>query len=714
MYLPDHRLINKNRSYINVFGGYNHNPVISDAEFYDMQNMTADKYPVLSSREARNYKLRVATAEYEYADVSVKTEFVKESLSVSYAIYTITIPVKAEGMYGLNFEINENYVEKWDAQTFRCCKNGRINTAVYAGKNMKEIWAFKGDTHVEIKMTVWKKAGVENWTEENAGLFVQDIRGYKYNATIRGMLLKNGKLAYLIKNKLYWNGQEFDFSDYAKEGKQQLISFGAYILIFPMGVYLNTQDTTDYGYLGNKCSAAVTYSACDLNGAEYQYVLAEKAPENPEDGKYWMKKSSEGDALYRWSETMAMWTAVSTTYIKIQAENDVFKGFDVGDAVHIKNASVDGIDGVNTISSMGTIEEGETTKGYIVITGIIRETTSQTEKVEFERKIPILDYVCVSNNRVWGCHYGEAEDGVVNEIYACKLGDPKNWYSYVGTSMDSYALSLGEDGEFTGAYTYKGYPLFFKENNVYKIYGNYPAAYQLVTYDCRGVQKGSSKSITVVDEYLVYKSINDVCVFDGNYPVSLSQKLGMERYSECAAGAYMGKYYASMKDRNGEFWIFVYDFRTNLWVKDEKLHIEEFISTKSGELYGRTDVAIISFGNKNDALGLLEIPREEETVSWFAELGTYGLDSPDKKFVKEIKIRAAVYPGAKLKVEVYYDDKNKWNEYWVEKAGINGDGKIKTYKVPIIPVNCDTMKIKLSGIGKVEIYSLAKDVEDGK
>ena len=45
--------IPSSRSMIDVFGGYNHNIRISDAEFYDMKNLTSSHYPVLSSRDKR-------------------------------------------------------------------------------------------------------------------------------------------------------------------------------------------------------------------------------------------------------------------------------------------------------------------------------------------------------------------------------------------------------------------------------------------------------------------------------------------------------------------------------------------------------------------------------------------------------------------------------------------------------------------------------------
>ena len=41
------------REYQEQFAGYNHNIRIGDTEFYDMQNMTGNYYPVLSPRDKR-------------------------------------------------------------------------------------------------------------------------------------------------------------------------------------------------------------------------------------------------------------------------------------------------------------------------------------------------------------------------------------------------------------------------------------------------------------------------------------------------------------------------------------------------------------------------------------------------------------------------------------------------------------------------------------
>ena len=59
------------------------------------------------------------------------------------------------------------------------------------------------------------------------------------------------------------------------------------------------------------------------------------------------------------------------------------------------------------------------------------------------------------------------------------LGDFRNWQCFMGLSTDSYYGNLGTDGKFTGAITHMGYPLFFKENCLHKVYGDYPAQFQM-------------------------------------------------------------------------------------------------------------------------------------------------------------------------------------------------------------------------------------------
>ena len=94
----------------------------------------------------------------------------------------------------------------------------------------------------------------------------------------------------------------------------------------------------------------------------------------------------------------------------------------------------------------------------------------------------------------------------VNEIYASKLGDFRNWRCFEGLSTDSYAAARGSDGAFTGAVSYLGNPIFFKERCMERVYAGSQGAHQIVTTECSGVQKGSAKSLQVVGGVLYYLS----------------------------------------------------------------------------------------------------------------------------------------------------------------------------------------------------------------
>ncbi len=71
---------------------------------------------------------------------------------------------------------------------------------------------------------------------------------------------------------------------------------GAYLIIFPDKVYLNTKDLSDYGSLEceRTASAGVAISLCDAEGTAYSGVVQSAgAPEDPEEGTLWMDVSGQ-------------------------------------------------------------------------------------------------------------------------------------------------------------------------------------------------------------------------------------------------------------------------------------------------------------------------------------------------------------------------------------------------------------------------------------
>lgn len=53
MYLPENLPNTNTRAMVDTWRGYNHNYRISAGEFYDMENMSSDFYPLLTPRKKR-------------------------------------------------------------------------------------------------------------------------------------------------------------------------------------------------------------------------------------------------------------------------------------------------------------------------------------------------------------------------------------------------------------------------------------------------------------------------------------------------------------------------------------------------------------------------------------------------------------------------------------------------------------------------------------
>ena len=509
----------------------------------------------------------------------------------------------------------------------------------------------------------------------------------------------------------YVDGSEFVMGEYridmglsvkAEDCPKHLVSMGAYVIIMPDKKYINTMDITDFGEIEASFTSStdVSFELCTISGDVYtDTVISPDEPASPANLDYWIDTSSTPHTLKQYSATSGMWVSIATTYIKISATG-IGKAFQQYDGVTISGIKNAGMQDLN--STMAVWAKGD---DYIVVVGILDAVTTQTVAdgaIKVERRMPNMDFLIESENRLWGCRYGTALNGeVVNEIYACKLGDFRNWNCFMNLSTDSYAASCGTDGQFTGAITHLGYPLFFKENCVHKVYGNYPANFQIQTTACRGVQKGCHQSLAIVNETLFYKARSGICAFDGSLPTEASYALGNEAYSDAVGGAHGNKYYVSMMDAEGIWHLFVYDTAKGMWHKEDNLHASAFCSCRS-ELYcidKDTQNIITMFGSGDEDTG---------EVSWMFETGELGISSPDMKYISRITIRMLMDIGAEMNIYAQYDMSNEW----IHLCNIKGTS-LRSFSIPIRPRRCDYMKLKFEGTGMAKIYSWTKTIEQG-
>ena len=490
---------------------------------------------------------------------------------------------------------------------------------------------------------------------------------------------------------------------------KQLISMGAYVIIMPDKMYINTADLTDFGNIEASVTTAseVTFEMCKVDGSAYgQVPMTDAQPTEPKNMDMWIDTSSTPHTLKQYSETNKMWVAIPTSYVKISCEGSgIGLPFSVYDGVTISGIEAGILSDLN--NTMIIWDKGE---DYIVVTGLLDTVIKQTNPITIKRQMPKMDFIIESENRLWGCRYGDDINGnIVNEIYACKLGDFKNWNCFMGASTDSYAATVGTDGQFTGAITHLGYPIFFKENCMHKVYGNYPANYQIQTTQCRGVQKGSHKSLAIVNEVLYYKSRSAICAYDGSLPQEISYALGNVPYSKAVACSHGNKYYISIHDdtlpENEEdvtqWHLFVYDTQIGMWHREDNTRVDDFCSCR-GELYfiDHYDRKIHTMFGSGD--------KDKAKVEWMAETGILATDYPDKKYISKLNIRMALDIGSRAYFYIQYDS----NEHWEYLFSMDGS-TLRSFTVPIKPKRCDHLKIRVDGYGDAKIYSISKTIEQG-
>ena len=538
-------------------------------------------------------------------------------------------------------------------------------------------------------------------------------RGIVKNFTNPQGILDKEDLMWIENEKLYLNGEEKDLGDVtlSPESPKTLAKMGAFVIIMPDKIWYNV-DKGESGYMEHTNTIAsgnkITFSLCAADGTAIEYHDAEYYEKTePKDGDYMMSHKNGKASLKVYSASTAIWVTVATTYIQITASG-IGKGFEKEDGVKLTLDS--GIDGLSNVfvneEENGKVSTNtvivDRTDDSITITGIINQLIEVIDKeLLVERKVPEMAFITECNNRLWGC----SKDG--HEIYCCKLGDVKNWNCFAGISTDSWAATIGSDGKFTGAITYLGYPMFFKEDCLIKIAVSATGGHQVKETKCRGVQKGSERSLSILNETLYYKSSTCVCAYNGSLPYSISDELGEVRYYDAVAGTIGDRYYISMRDTKGTYYMFVYDSKNGLWCKEDNTEVLYFCR-HADDLYFIDNKDKTMKSVRGTLLYDVEEKATEGKFDWFVESGNIGYSSPDNKYVARINLRIALEFGTNVDFYLQYDSSGMWEH----KFNMSGKGT-RTFTIPIIPTRCDHFKYKLMGKGACKIHSITKTLEEG-
>ena len=513
---------------------------------------------------------------------------------------------------------------------------------------------------------------------------------------VRGVACLDG-LCYVEGNTLHY-GEGKTVSLALTDGEKQLVPFGAFLIILPDRLWVNTV-TGESGACERRSQFQGSFGVvwCMEDGTPYETVVtSETAPENTV--QMWV----QGSTLMGWNETLKAWTEVKPSYLKLIGDG-VGMDFEKGDKLCIQEEQVHEKVELSALFGFGENQVIAKDRDWLVFEGAMEHTRVELEDRQFEliAKMPMMDFVFEHENRLWGCRYGLNNNGeFVNEIYASALGDFKRWYSYQGVSTDSYTASCGTDGKWTGAIKALGYPLFFKENYLHKVYGSYPANYQIQVTPCNGVREGSEKSLVVVDGVLYYHGLSGVYAYDGSLPVCVSEDLGTERYAQAVAGRKESKYYISMADGSEDSVLFCYDTQKRLWHKEDGLSVRQFATVGRALHYITGDEAVYAIGGEGSLI--------EKNIPWFAETGLLGLGDSEHKYILSLSVRLSASFGTQLRFYVQYDS----SQDWLHIGSFSGVGTDSVH-LPMRIRRCDHLRLRIEGEGDAKFYSMTITTEKG-
>lgn len=477
-------------------------------------------------------------------------------------------------------------------------------------------------------------------SDEHPCLYQRKPRGIYSEAykNPTAMIVKDKKLAVISEGSFYYDGDLYP--SLKLSGQTQMVAINTKICFFPEKVFFNVK-TKETGSL----SASISLENTSVTVTTSTITFAEDLGID--------KKLFVGDA------------------IQISASDDKLNVSAVVQSVTGKSITFP------DETFISVIAEGQT------------ETTIEVFFIKMERNCPDLDFVIESNNRLWGVSNAD------NTIYACKLGDPSNWAFFQNTTMDSYYAEQGTDGEWTGCVAYSTHLLFFKEDYIHKVYGSKPATYQIETAQCHALEKGSSKSIAIINETVLYKSRLGIMAYSGSVPRLISDNFGTDKYTDAIAGTDGIKYYVSVL-REGVPELLVFDMERFMWHKEDNIRARDFAYHNGKLLFiNETDNKIYEIASDN--------PMPEETnINWYAELGPFDEYLEDKKVYSQLKMRLSFAKSSELNVLISIDG----GEWEILSRFIND--RDKTEMLPIVPRRCDKFAIRLEGKGYCRIDSLVR------
>lgn len=407
----------------------------------------------------------------------------------------------------------------------------------------------------------------------NSGMFV-------LNDPISAACTLSEGLCWTAGTKIYIGGKAVADVVLQNTPRKQLLAMGKDLFIVPDGVLLH--QTADGAWQAKQAGAVCAsdgekYSmgGCE-GGVRKKYAMpGNETPTRPNDIYQWIDTSVSPAVLKDKNEDGEWVEQTHDSWYFIVS--DVGQIFSVGDYVNITAP------GKFYMDNALIIEAGPNS---IVVKGDIFAHLGEGSGVQIRKPFPAIDHAVVCGNRVWGCRYGENEDGEhINEIFCSALGDPLTWNRFGTGADDCYAASVGAPGAFTGAAVLYDDVVFFKENSVFCVSGTQPSDFRVAHNEGRGVRAGCERSIARLGGSIVYCGTDGVYRTNGSYTLRLCDGFPPTALENAVGGVIGEKYYLAAHRQNGDKCMFVFTAgRDTYHCEDNNFDVQYFV-TQRNSLY---------------------------------------------------------------------------------------------------------------------------------
>ena len=298
------------------------------------------------------------------------------------------------------------------------------------------------------------------------------------------------------------------------------------------------------------------------------------------------------------------------------------------------------------------------------------------------RPLPDLDYICESDNRLWGLNRRE------NRVYASHRGRPDSFYP--DGKDGGWSKTFGSEGEFTAICAFGGGVCCFKEGLLHKILGTAPGSYYVSDYTLPGVKQGCERSVQTMSDTLCYRGVHGVYAYSGAAPKLISRELG-DNLPDCAVSGTDGRTYYLSGLVRGRPVRYAYDTFNKVWIKEANEQTSA-ITCVGGVTYMLTGDGLY----KTDAL-------DKSQSSFAAEFVPFCEDTLRKKCYTRLTFDIEMALGSTLRVYTRADG----GEYRLTYTH-TPDCRCSLH-VPIRVQRCSRFGIRLEGKGDVRIKGLMRE-----